>query len=204
MEPVKNVLLDLGGVLLNLSLARTEEMFKKLGLADFDRHFTFLRYTPLFEDLEVGALSPSEFLSNFREQTGLQADDQSIINAWNGMLLDFPAERIKWLVELSNRYRVFLYSNTNAIHHDAFQKSFILEHPGKSFDDYFEKAYYSHVLGKRKPHAESFTYLLDDAALVAAETLFIDDTFTNIEGAQAAGLQTIHLTGGKTVLDILV
>jgi len=199
MEPVKNVLLDLGGVLLNLSFARTQSMFANLGLVDFDQHFTLMRYTPLFEELEVGALDQREFLGKFRQQTGLQAEDQQIIDAWNGMLLDFPVERIQWLSNLSDRYRVFLYSNTNAIHYDAFQEIFTKEHPGKAFDQYFEKAYYSHILGKRKPHADSFTYLLDDAGLNAAETLFIDDTLPNIEGAQAAGLQTIHLAGGLTV-----
>lgn len=202
MQPIKNVLLDLGGVLLNLSFTKTEEAFAALGLADFNKHFTQFRYTPLFEELEVGAVSKAAFLDQFRKQTGSTANDPSIISAWNGMLLDFPEERINWLDKLSDRYRVFLFSNTNAFHYDAFQESFSREYPGKMFDDYFEKAYYSHLLGKRKPHPESYTHLLEDAGIHAHETLFIDDTLPNIEGANQAGLHTIHLTGGKTVNDL--
>lgn len=204
MQPTKNIILDLGGVLLNLSFPKTEQAFAELGLNDFSKHFTLSSYTPLFEEFEIGAVSKSEFLTHFKKQTGTTASDEAIIAAWNNMLLDFPQERIQWLDKLSGQYRVFLYSNTNAFHYDAFQESFSQAYPGKSFDDYFEKAYYSHLLGKRKPHPESFTYLLSEAGLAAHETLFIDDTFPNIEGAQQAGLQTMHLTGSKTVLDILI
>jgi glucose-1-phosphatase len=203
MQPIKNILLDLGGVLLNLSFAKTEEAFAQLGLADFNKHFTLTNYTPLFEEFEIGAVDKSEFLAHFKKQTGSNAEDAAIIDAWNSMLLDFPKERITWLDSLSSRYRVFLYSNTNAFHYDAFQQRFTESHPGKPFDEYFEKAYYSHLLGKRKPHPESYTYLLQDAGLQAGDTLFIDDNLPNIEGANQAGLQTIHLANGKTVLDIL-
>ncbi|ULQ52214.1 HAD family hydrolase [Flavihumibacter fluvii] len=202
MQPIKNILLDLGGVLLNLSFAKTEQAFAQLGLKDFSQHFTLSSYTPLFEEFEIGAVSKTDFLTHFKKQTGSTAEDHAIIAAWNNMLLDFPRERINWLDKLSDRYRVFLYSNTNAFHYDAFQDSFSKEYPGKGFDDYFEKAYYSHLLGKRKPHPESFTYLMADAGLDAGETLFVDDTFPNIEGAQQAGLQTVHLSNGKTVLEL--
>ncbi|MBZ5857818.1 HAD-IA family hydrolase [Flavihumibacter profundi] len=202
MEPIKNVLLDLGGVLLNLDFAETEAGFARLGLTDFNRHFSQFKSSPLFEELETGAVTQSQFLAHFRQETGVTVPDQAIIKAWNAMLLDFPAERISWLDKLSDRYRVFLYSNTNAFHHDAFQESFSSAHPGKPFDDYFEKAYYSHILGKRKPYVESYHHLLQDAGIQAHETVFIDDTMPNIEGAINAGLKAIHLAPGTTVLDL--
>jgi glucose-1-phosphatase len=202
MQPIKNVLLDLGGVLLNLSFAKTEAAFAALGLDDFNAHFSQFRYTPIFEALEVGALSKEDFLIAFRAQTGIKAADREIVRAWNAMLLDFPQERMQWLHHLASRYRVFLYSNTNAFHYDEFQQSFALQHPGKTLDQYFEKAFYSHIMGKRKPDAEAFTHLLNLAGITANETLFVDDTPANVEGAIAAGLQGYHLAPGKTVLDI--
>lgn len=202
MEGAKNILLDLGGVLLNLNFGATEAAFAGLGLTDFNRHFSQFKSSPLFEDLETGAVDKQAFLTHFRKETGLQASDQEIITAWNAMLLDFPKERVNWLNRLSGRYRVFLFSNTNAFHHDAFQESFVQAYPGRPFDDYFERAYYSHILGKRKPYEEAYRHLLEDAGLLAQETIFIDDTLPNIEGARAAGLQAIHLEPGKTVLDL--
>ncbi|MFT4023606.1 MAG: HAD family phosphatase [Flavihumibacter sp.] len=200
----KNIILDLGGVLLNLSFPKTEEAFKALGLPDFNNHFSQFKASPLFEELETGKVSKARFLQHFKNQTGLSTPDEEIITAWNAMLLDFPPERVAWLDALAGKYRVFLYSNTNAFHHDAFQASFLEAFPGKPFDDYFEKAYYSHTLGLRKPYAASYTALLDDAGIQAGETIFIDDTYPNIEGALEAGLQAIHLKPGMTVLDLEV
>lgn len=198
----KNLILDLGGVLLNLSFPKTEDAFKALGLADFNNHFSQFKASPLFEELETGKVSKAQFLDHFKRETGLLKSDEEIVAAWNAMLLDFPPERIEWLDKLSGRYRLFLYSNTNAFHHDAFQHSFLEAFPQKPFDDYFEKAYYSHTLGLRKPYAASYTALLNDAGLQANETIFIDDTYPNIEGALEAGLQAIHLKPGMTVLDL--
>lgn len=198
----KNLILDLGGVLLNLSFPKTEDAFKALGLADFNNHFSQFKASPLFEELETGKVSKEQFLEHFKRETGLVKPDTAIVAAWNAMLLDFPPERVQWLETLAGRYRLFLYSNTNAFHHDAFQASFLEAFPKKPFDDYFDKAYYSHILGLRKPYAASYTALLNDAGIKAAETIFIDDTYPNIEGALEAGLQAIHLKPGMTVLEL--
>ncbi|WP_169749149.1 HAD family hydrolase [Flavihumibacter petaseus] len=197
---IKNVILDLGGVLLNLSFPRTEAAFTAIGLPDFNSHFSQFKASPLFEELETGKLDKESFLRHFRKETGLTRSDAEIVAAWNAMLLDFPAERVSWLEKLSDRYRIFLYSNTNAFHHDAFQVTFNNEFPGRPFDSYFEKAYYSHVFGRRKPYPQSYTDLLEDAGLLAEETVFIDDTLPNVEGARAAGLHGIHLTSEVTGL----
>jgi glucose-1-phosphatase len=49
---------------------------------------------------------------------------------------------------------------------------------------------------------EAYQYVVKDCNIDAAETLFIDDALVNVEGARLAGLQAIHLTGGKTILDL--
>ena len=73
---------------------------------------------------------------------------------------------------------------------------------GRDFNSFFIKAYYSHELGLRKPDPESFEAIIKAEKLNSAETLFIDDTYKNIEGAQKTGLQTIHLVAPKTVLEL--
>jgi putative hydrolase of the HAD superfamily len=118
------------------------------------------------------------------------------------MLGNFPAERLQWLKNIKQKYKVYLFSNTNIIHYEAFQNIFQKCSGGENFDDYFIKAYYSHDLGLRKPYPESFTKLLELENLAADETLFIDDTAKNVDGAQKAGLQTILLQPPKTVLEL--
>lgn len=202
MEKIETIILDLGGVLLNISFEATEKAFESIGLTNFHQYFSQYKASPLFEQLETGVVSEQEFFTYFRKETGLDVDDETITTAWNAMLLDFPPERIEWLRNLENRYRVFLFSNTNSIHHEAFQLKFSAEFPGKPFDLHFEKAYYSHLLGKRKPYVEAFEALIKDANINPATAIFIDDTKTNIEGAQQVGMKGIFLTNGETVLDL--
>jgi len=202
MEKIETIILDLGGVLLNISFEATEKAFESIGLSNFHQYFSQYKASPLFEQLETGVVSEQEFFTYFRKETGLDVDDETITTAWNAMLLDFPPERIEWLRSLENRYRVFLFSNTNSIHHEAFQLKFSAEFPGKPFDLHFEKAYYSHLLGKRKPYVDAFEALIRDANINPATAIFIDDTKTNIEGAQQVGMKGIFLTNGETVLDL--
>lgn len=201
-QPIQNIIFDLGGVFLNIDYGATRQAFIDLGVEDFDALFTQSHANHLFEDLETGKVSPGEFYQRFREQTGLVVSDDQIRDAWNAMLLDFPPERLEWLDKVKDRYRIYLFSNTNQIHHEAFSADYSARNNGRNFDDYFIRAYYSHTLGLRKPYPASFLELCSREALDPASTLFIDDTSKNIQGAAEAGLQTVYLQHPATVLDL--
>jgi glucose-1-phosphatase len=201
MAPVKNIIFDLGGVLLNLDVAQTRDAFIKLGLTQIDELFRIGHAASFFKDYEVGTISDEEFVEKARQLSLPGTTNNQVTDAWNVMLLDFPVERVQLLDRLKSKYRLFLFSNTNAIHLKAFHKSY-QDVYGKAMDDLFEKAYYSHVISQRKPDVAAFEYVINDSKLNAAETLFIDDALVNVEGAREAGLQAIHLTDGKTVLDL--
>jgi HAD superfamily hydrolase (TIGR01509 family) len=201
MTPVKNIIFDLGGVLLNLDVAQTRDAFIKLGLTQIDDLFRIGHAESFFKQYEMGTISDEEFVEKARQLSLPDTTGNQIVAAWNVMLLDFPAERVEFLNTLKNKYRLFLFSNTNAIHLQYFHKSY-QEVYGMAMDDLFEKAYYSHLIKQRKPDVAAFQYVIKDSKVDAAETLFIDDALVNIEGARLAGLQAVHLTGGKTILDL--
>jgi FMN phosphatase YigB (HAD superfamily) len=202
MQEIKNIIFDLGGIFINIDFAKTEKAFVSHGIDNFHIYFTQHHVSDLFELLETGNVSPQEFCEGFRKETNTDLSDEKIIHSWNALLLDFPPERIEWLEKISKKYNIFLFSNTNQIHYDSFIESFTRQTGFKDFNSYFIKAYYSHEIGLRKPDAKAFQYILDEQNLLASETLFIDDTLKNIEGAQKVGLQTIHLVSPKTVLDL--
>jgi len=202
MQGIRNIIFDLGGVFLNLNYQLTEDAFVAAGVTDFHTYFTQHFSNPLFEQLETGKISDAHFYQGFREQTGTNISDAIIRDAWNAMLLDFPIARLQWLSAVRERYRIFLFSNTNQIHYDAFMDRFAKDHPGVDFNSYFIKAYYSQFMGLRKPYPEAFQFILDEQQLNPAETLFIDDTPKNIAGAQAVGLQTIFLEKGMEIAEI--
>src|SRR4029077_11154332 len=102
-----------------------------------------------------------EFIGAVGKLVGDNINKQEITEAWNAMLLDFPEERVNWLKGLKNKYRLFLFSNTNGLHLNSFQQSF--QHVyGFPMDDLFERAYYSHVVQVRKPDAAAYELVLNE------------------------------------------
>lgn len=203
MTNVKNILFDLGGVFLDINYQLTEQAFIDLGITDFGQRFNQQFSNTLFEDLETGKIDPETFYEAFRKETGTNLSNQAIETAWNALLLDFQPERLEWLEAIGKKYAVYLYSNTNIIHYQCFMKMFEERFGGRSFNEYFRTAYYSHELGMRKPYPASYTRIMELEQLNPAETLFIDDTLKNIEGARAAGLQTRWLQPGMLVQEIV-
>jgi FMN phosphatase YigB (HAD superfamily) len=202
MENISAIILDLGGVLLNIDYQLTKKAFANLGIADFDVHYTQFRGSHLFDDLETGKVSEAEFYDIFRKQAGAPFTDEQIRQAWNAMLLEFPASRATLLADLRSRYRLFLLSNTNGIHYEFFNDLFRKSTGLKSLDDSFDHAYYSHRMGMRKPGVEIYRQLLKEQNLDPATTLFIDDTASNLVGAKEAGIQTIHLQAPMRIEDL--
>ena len=203
MQKPKNIIFDLGGVILNIDFKQTALAFAELGIGNFNEYYTLQSVSPLFEKLEIGAISPDDFYGEFRSLAKQPLlTNQQIRDAWNALLLDFPPERINWLKKIKERYNIYLLSNTNQIHYEAFTKAYREQVEDKNFDELFITAYYSHNLGLRKPSKEIFETVLVKENLTAAETVFIDDSLANIEAARSAGLQGIHLPSPKTVLEL--
>lgn len=111
-----NIIFDLGNVLLPIDETRPVKAFKKLGLKDFDKMYTLAAQNALFDDLEKGHISPGQFRENLRTLSGLDMTDAEIDEAWNSIILDFRPETMKMLEQLAAKTRLFLLSNTNAIH----------------------------------------------------------------------------------------
>ncbi|WP_165758913.1 HAD family hydrolase [Niastella yeongjuensis] len=198
---MKSIIFDLGGVLLNLDVPKTSDAFKALGLTHIDELFRIGFATSFFRDYEMGTISDELFIEKAQQLSAPGTTKDQIIAAWNDMLLDFPAKRVEFLKKLQSKYRLYLFSNTNQIHLLHFHKAY-REVYGSDMDNLFTKAYYSHLIKLRKPDVAAFEYVIKDSSVHAAETLFIDDALVNVEGAQKAGLQGLHLTGGKTILDL--
>jgi putative hydrolase of the HAD superfamily len=200
---LRNIIFDLGGVLLNLDYNRTSAAFHELGIQQFEAIYTPKNQSGLFDEFDKGFLSPDDFRIAIRCHLPNAVHDKEINTAWNAMLLDLPKERLDMLISLRKRYRLFLLSNTNLIHVDAFSAYLQREYGFADFSDYFEKWYYSCNIGMRKPDREIFEFVLNTNQLLAEETLFIDDSPQHIAGAKEIGIQTMLLKRGETVLDLV-
>ena len=202
-EPVEAIIFDLGGVILNIDYPRTADAFKALGLENFDEVYSQLCQTELFDRFERGEISTFHFINRVLDQLPGGCNGNQVVHAWNAMILDFPSERLALLLDLKQRYRTFLLSNTNDIHMEAVRRALERASGHRRLEDYFERVYLSCEMGLRKPDPNIFLQVCTEQRLSPATTLFIDDSPQHVEGARAAGLQAVHLQPGMEVSGLI-
>ncbi len=200
---IKNLILDLGGVILELDVNRTIKAFHKLGFPPLESADIILLRYPFFLEFETGLMPAEEFLEKIARIAGDHVPRKRILEAWNAMILGFKRDSIELLLDLQKKFRLFLLSNTNAIHEIQYNSLLNREHGIQNLDRIFEKVYYSHNLKLSKPDPEIFRYVLKDSELSAAECLYIDDTELHVKAARSVGLKAYHLVPPKRITDIL-
>jgi putative hydrolase of the HAD superfamily len=199
---IKNIIFDLGKVLLNLDFNASIGAFQKLGLKNDVLDSKQAYSDPVFYELEVGKVTPAEFCNRVRKVlNNPDATDSQIEDAWYSMILDIPASRVKVVQELSKNFNVYLFSNTNKIHIERLHRAFKAEH-GIDFPSLFVKDYYSHEIHERKPDLSSYQKVIELSGVKPEQSIFIDDLEKNIIGAQQSGLKTFWLKEGMEMSDV--
>lgn len=193
---IKNLIIDFGGVLIDLDRQRCIENFKRLGLPDVEVVLDIYHQQDFFQKYEKGLITSAEFRDVIREKIGKPVTDAQIDDAWNSFLVSIPAAKLDLLLNLRKDYVVYLLSNTNEIH---WQWSCQHAFPYKTFrvENYFEHIYLSYEMNMAKPDAEIFQKVLDDTGIIPAETLFIDDSAANCRAAEALGITTYTPQAGE-------
>ncbi len=191
---IKNIIFDLGGVILNLSVDSTLKKFAEHSNLPPDKVVEIYHSRPEFLQYEKGEISNQQFRDALRDIFGIRSLDTELDGCWNAMLGDIPKERIELLRDLKSKYKTFLLSNTNAIHLDCFTGYVQKGHGLEALDPLFHKAYYSHLMKMRKPDPEIYEFVLKENGLNAGETIFLDDNVSNLKGAESVGIKTFHVT----------
>ena len=200
MKNCKAVIFDLGGVLLNIDYRLTIAAFNELGVKNADLFYSKKIQNPIFDKIEIGAISPKEFLDALQKECK-NANVEQVENAWNSMLLDLPENRLDCIKNLKNNYNIFLLSNTNEIHIKAFRKK-IGEKQWEVFSSLFDKMYLSHQIGFRKPGKEAFQIILEENKLKPNEVFFIDDSPKHIKAAKNLGINCYYLKEGEDIATV--
>jgi len=204
MSGIKNIIFDLGGVLLDLDFLAPVVAFRNLGASGDLLDFREALKDPVFRKIETGLISPEEFRNHIRLMLGNSSlSDQEIDQAWYSILGSVPAEKVTFLQDLKKQFPLFLYSNTNQIHIDFFLKRFYAEHQFH-FEDLFVKIFYSHEIHDRKPQLSGYEKVIQLSGVNPRETLFVDDFEENIAAARQAGLKTFHYIPGTDLSMVLL
>lgn len=196
------IIFDLGGVLLNLDYDLTEKAFISLGMPNFGESYSQLQQVQLFDRYETGEISSFHFVNRLLDLLPPGTTANQVVHAWDAMILDFPAERLQFLEELSKSHRLFLLSNTNDLHIDAVRRSLEKTAGHRNLEQYFEKTYFSSAIGMRKPDSKIFEFVCSENNLDPAKTVFIDDSPQHIEGAKSVGIEAFLLEKNQEVFDL--
>ena len=203
-DKIKNIIFDLGDVILNIDVPVASLSFSRLSGREQQEILDLFKEKDLFRQFETGTLDENGFRNYIRELLVFPDwTDEMIDNAWNSLLLDLPPERVELLKNLRTKYRLFLLSNTSSIHITEVNKILEAATGVKKLDDLFDKVYLSYEMGLMKPDPEIYQQVLDEQGLIAEETLFLDDNADNIKGAATLGIETIHVCKPTTILEYL-
>lgn len=203
MTEIKNIIFDLGGVIINLDYGLTIYEFNRISDVPFESIYTQGKQAEFFNLFDTGKISEFEFFTEIRKQLRYEGSDEDLLLAWNAMLLDIPEERLDMLIEMKQNYQTFLLSNTCETHIDAFERDLYIEHGVKNFNDYFDHVYYSCRVGMRKPDKAIFEMVLSKNKLKPEETVFIDDSEQHVKAAGECGINSFLLPATMDVSELL-
>lgn len=195
MENIRNLIFDLGNVILNIDTKLSEIAFAQYGMNDFEKLYTLASQNELFDRLEVGSITENEFYDEFRRVTGCKLDNKTLEQCWDALIMDFPSARIEMLKRLKNegKYRTFILSNTNIIHYRFYTALLKRTRGVDGLESLVEHAYFSHEIGLKKPNRDIFDYVVEHSHIKPEESIFIDDNEANIKAANTLGFNAIFL-----------
>lgn len=193
MLMVKNLLFDLGGVIMNIEKDRCVEAFRELGLKDADSFFGVIGQKGPFMLIEEGKMTPDEFHAALREILPPGVTDAQMDEAFIRFLIGIPVERLRLLERLRKHYGIYLLSNTNPIMWDTFIASEFRK-DGHDINYYFDGIVTSFTAKALKPDPKIFQYTIDTLGIRPDETVFFDDAQKNLDTAASMGFRPCLVT----------
>lgn len=199
---IKNIIFDLGGVILDIDENVVYKELEKMGI-EISELAHSKEFVEILSKFDTGIYTASTFRKKTKQFIGQEKmTDQKFDSIWNAMLLDIPRERIEAIEKVKKHYKIYLMSNTNVIHYDLYVRDLQLRFGYNEFDELFNKSYFSFAEHLEKPDPRFFELILDHEHLLPEETLFIDDTAENIEAAKSLGIKTYHISRKELVRNL--
>jgi len=199
---IKNLLFDLGGVIMDIRKECCVEAFEALGLEDAAGYFGEFSQQGPFMMLERGDMGIEEFHASLRSHLPEGTDDEAIDKAFCRFLVGIPVGRLRWLDRLRSKYGIYLLSNTNPIMWNLTIKA-EFEKDGRCREDYFDGVVTSFEANALKPEEKIFRYAVEKLGIKPVETLFFDDSQANLDAAARLGFHTALVAPGSEFIDIL-
>lgn len=204
LNGIEHIIFDFGNILIDLDIPKTWQMMSSLAGDEYEMILAAWNKAGIFERFETGHMTEDQFLHSLQTALPENVTLDAIKQAWNAMLLEIPVQRFEMLLRLRQQYKVFLLSNTNAMHIEYVYEYLLKKYGMTDFDTrYFDRTFYSHLVGLRKPGIEIYEYVLNETKIEPSKTLFIDDLAENLVAPARLGIQTWRHEPGREISEVL-
>ena len=193
---IKNLVFDFGGVIVDLDKDKAIRAFRNLGMENIEDYIGLYAQQGIFLEVEDGQIDDLTFCEKISEIVGRKLSYEEVKQAWLGFFAGMDEFKLDYIEELRSKYNLYILSNTNPFV-QSWAQSADFSSKGRSLRDYFDKIYTSYEIGYIKPAPEIFEFMIKDANLNPAETLFIDDGESNIKIAEELGFKTYLAADGE-------
>ena len=187
---IENYIFDLAGVIINLDLERDTKALNYIGLPDFEGCIQQPEIAVPTLSYLNGLMPEQEYCDTIRPLCREGITDEDILWAMDDVLDIIPESRIQMLLELRKQHKVYLLSNIYdrgwQIATNAFRKH------GVEPEDCFDQLFLSHEMQLATPDPRIFQAVIDATGISPEDTLFFDDSRSNIATAKSLGFQA-HL-----------
>lgn len=194
---IRNVVFDLGGVIVDLDTREPVRRFQEIGVADAAELLDPYEQKGLFLELENGTIGVEDFRRELSRHTGRELPMKDVVWAWLGFIAGVEQGKLDYILKLREHYKVYLLSNTNPVVQEEWARTDRFSPAGRPINDYFDRMYTSYEAGITKPDPAIFRYMLDDTGMIPAETLFVDDGEKNVAVARSLGFVTYQPANGE-------
>ena len=193
---INTVFFDLFGVLLGIDQSVVVQYLSQLTNTPYLKTREITMGEPYMR-LERGETKFQEYVEDIRALllNGDRIDADRLRDIWmNSRVGELPA--VSLLDKLQKIYTVWVISNTTEAHIKSLQSQFV-------FLNSFSGIITSERAGVHKPHPNIFKFALKEANTDAISSLFIDDSYSNVESAESLGFISHHYTGFERLVKFL-
>ncbi len=207
----KNIIFDLGGVILDINMQKALNGFAALGLPESELRFDVGETADLMHRYQLGLFTTAEFCKLVAAKCNSGTTPEQVALAWNSICIGIPERKLNAIKALKQKANVYLLSNTNDLHWQ-----YCLDHWFNAgcnrCEDFFHQVFLSQDLHLEKPHAEIFEHVIKTIGAVrsteasdagTSDTIFLDDNIDNVNAAKNCGIQAVQITPDFDWVDYL-
>ena len=193
MENIRNIIFDLGGVVIDLERENAVRALEKIGLRDAGSYLGEYEQKGPFLELEKGERGVAEFFDEMIPLCAPGTTATDFRDAFEEFLAGIPEKRLQTLRKLREAgYRIFVLSNTNPLMYNHWI-DLAFRQEGLNINDYFDGIVTSFQEKTCKPDPRIFINLIKRYGLDPSKTLMLDDSAANCEAARSVGLSAIQV-----------